>query len=298
MKELHWSRNVTFERLGGMVRKVMKPFRLLSEHELQELASRIEEFYRRITRWGIATPATLYTLVELIEEKRCVVEYATDVGEDCNKILRRSPERFVEIVTGIVVGSLPLLQTDQKEVGFDSHPTNWCRDDAGRFTYVDFKPPRYYDEQSATHWVGFPQPEDPEDVRIGTWRYYSREGILRRLNFTCERYGPGKGRATILDTLDNTDPVCGRWAREYLDSLPPTRVRRDPCLFRSEVERLSPDDTDDLRELAVVAVELFDASSQLLEEVLTLSHVSYRRPRADRHAGFEKARALLLQLHS
>lgn len=290
LQELHWDRNTRFERQGGIVRKVMKPYRALTAEEAIALAHRIEEFYRRLTKWCIATPPFFQMAIEHGE----IVEYATDVGKDCYKVLRDEPERFEDVVSAITVGSLPLLRVDQRDVGFDSHPANWCVDTEGRYTFVDFKPPRYCDQ--GTHLVGFPQPENPEDVRIGTWRYYSREGILRRLVFTCERLGPGKGRQTILKTIARSDPGCGQWAMQYLESLPPARVRRSPNLFHEEVSRLVPDDTDDLRELATVAVELGKASEALMEDVLKLSHVTYRKPRAERHQGFEQARQLLLQL--
>ncbi len=271
----------------------MKPYRPLTLYEANQLATRIAEFYHRLQNWKIPTPAFFDIKVE---DDGAIVEYATDVGEDCYAVLRREPARFDELVSGMIIGSLPLLKIDQRDVGFDSHPANWCVDASSTLTYVDFKPPRLcYD---GVHLVGFPQPEDPEDVRIGTWRYYSREGILRRLVFTCERLGPGKGQQTILKTLRTADAECAQWATAYLDTLPAAIVRKNPSLFHAIVKALSPDEVDDLRDLAVVCVECFGAPPDLLEQVLSLSHTSYRKPRADRHAGFEKARSLLLNQRS
>lgn len=286
--ELHWNRNTSFEQINGFVRKVLKPYKALTPEEFKQLAQRIVEFYKRLSGFNIPTPP----FFEIKIEGDALVEYATDVGTDCATILRGNPERCIELVSGIVKASFPLLAIEQREVGFDSHPANWCVDREKNFTYVDFKPPRYCD--NGVFLVGFPQPTDPEDVRIGTWRYYSREGTLHRLIFTCERFAPGKARTIILKTLSEIDPQCGQWAADYLNTLPPMSVRRNPHSFQRVVRGLSNDDVDDLRELAVVAVELFDAPSQLLEDVLAHSHVSYRKPRQERQAGFERARALLL----
>lgn len=292
-------------------RKEKKKLESLTPTEIEDLKVRIDLCYARIKGRGIKSSPVHDVRVE----NGTIIILSKNSGTDIKYLIEKikmseqsTDELFEKYVLGMTVGSLPFfqrvfLQEDGFfDVGFDSHSKNWCINTQGEFVFVDFTKGRVF--YKGVYWVGDIQPKDEKDVEVGRQRYFTPEGNFRRLLFDVDRLIEGKtreGRRIILQAIKEKDPDCAQWAQGLIESLPSSQILEESDLrCRKELYRkligelIPPDDVDDLRDLAVVAVLSFSQPYKFLDEIIDISHASYKKPRLEREEKFKQARERLL----
>ncbi len=128
-------------------------------------------------------------------------------GPNIASLIRKADTSFcLELAGGLLETISPIIQRSlvgPLDVGIDAQPNNFTLAD-GKYTFVDFTPPRYFDD--GAYLIEDPQPKSTLGYNLGHWRYFTAEGILSVLLTQLARIRPrmfGQFKSLLVDWLEN-----------------------------------------------------------------------------------------------
>lgn len=245
-------------------------------------------FHSRLTKLGVTLPRHY----EIKELRGFPIHLSSDHGEDCARIVQRSPselsstiEKIVRIITGV-------FASGDRQVGIDARLSNFSLSENGEAAvYIDIFPPLInFDGQYLVH---FPNPTAPEEVAIEIERKFTPFGILRRLRFDLLAVNPAWGEqfSDALRAVD--DQPLRSELNDRFGALPDQRVLQMSEMERRRLlNRLPPGDADTRREIAARVIPVGALRSEVMLQVFAAtSFVGVSEN--ERHARLERFGAII-----
>lgn len=274
------------EERDGRVNKIIESEAHFTEEEAARWALRVQRYGQLLQAKGVPVPS--HHRIEVICGS-LVVEEASHCGLDVQAALSQATIQPQEALTRILHALAGIFsQGNQPEVGIDPHPANWCLNNAGALTFVDFFPP--YFVENRVPLVGFPQPVREDEQQLNLTRYYTMLGLVRLLRFNFARICGAQIEPMFLRVVEE---ILGKEIIERLRLCPVEQIRRDRQALRNIVSQLTILNVDDVREIAMVVSQNGNQPT-LSDRVLRLTTVDFRIPRQVREERFAEAKTLLL----
>lgn len=262
----------------------------IDENDIQfhDFCPLVLQYHARLKSLGVKTPGGISTHTFEIDGKHFFLEISPFSGDCVHDLLlnTNSEEETVNLVKGMIKVALqPIFGQALNEdgcfpVGIDMIPRNFTLDSREELaiSYVDLWPPKLMHTQTSAnrYSLEYPEPTDPEVIRVGIYRHYTPLGILHAFLIQLCRLSP-KQRGLFRELVTGfLTEMNFKVVRSRFENLPAVRFENGANLSEL-LEPLGFTEIYDIRDIACVLAFLNKLTQVELEEIFSLTHFQDQR---------------------